>query len=107
MKIWTDREGNKLTPKEFGQRWLEGVQKITPFQQTKIGLFGAVLVLIGVVIGVITTFITKIWWLFIILLGSLLITSMTLLSSIQKYIVLKRINMLQEGINEQQSTNGS
>jgi len=85
-----------MKPREFFKRWGEGIQQITPFQQSKINLMGSSLVLIGVVIGIFTTLTLKIWWLFIILLGSFLLTSMGMLGNIQKYKALKRINKQME-----------
>ena len=78
--------------KEFFKKWAEGIKAITPFQQIKVNLVGSFLVIIGVIIGLITTFLLKVWWLFIILLGSLFLTSMGLLGNIQKYYVFKKIN---------------
>lgn len=94
-----------MTPKEFFSRWKEGIQKITPMQQTAVNLMGNVLVVVGVIIGLITTFLVKLWWLFIILSGSLLLTTMGLVGTLQKYFVLKKINeTLREVQNEHQST---
>ena len=88
MKVWTDKEGKKLTASEFSARFKQGVQAITPFQQAKISLFGIILVLTGIVVGIITSIITKQWWLLIILVGSLIITWMQMIGSIQKYLIL-------------------
>jgi len=95
-----DKLGNKLTTKEFFQRWKEGIEKITPLQQTRISLMGNFLVIVGVLIGLYTTFKLGVWWLFIVLCGSLLLTSMGLLGILQKYFVLKRLNKLMEESNE-------
>ena len=65
---------------------------ITPLQQTKISLIGGCFVLIGVVIGLITTFITKTWWLFIILFGSLFLSGISFIGMIQRYWALDKIN---------------
>lgn len=101
-----DKLGNELTTGEFFSRWKQGIQQITPYQQSAINLMGTVLVLIGVLMGLYATFITKVWWLFIILTGSLFLTSMALLSGCQKYYALKRINqqIKEEEKNEQEST---
>jgi len=87
-----DKFGNELTTKEFFQRWKMGIQKVTPLQQMKVNLIGNSLVLCGVIVGLITTFILKVWWLFIILSGSLFLSSMGFLSNLQKYWVFKKIN---------------
>ena len=86
-----------MNPKEFFKRWKGGIEAITPLQQAKVSLMGNVLVLVGVVTGLITTFSLKVWWLFIILCGSLLLTSMGFLATIQKYFALQKMNdMLKE-----------
>jgi len=82
--------------KTFFKKWGEGIQKITPLQQSKINLFGNVLVVIGVLIGLYATFTSKTWWLFTVLCGSLMLTSIGLLANYQKYVVLKRIEMQTE-----------
>jgi len=87
-----DKFGNKLTTKEFFSRWKEGIKSVTPLQQVKISLMGNLFVVVGVIIGLITTFILKTWWLFIILCGSFFLTSMACLANFQKYIILKEIN---------------
>jgi len=77
--------------KTFFKKWGEGIQKITPLQQSKINLIGNILVIIGVLIGLYATWISKTRWLFVILCGSFLLTSMGLLANYQKYVALKKI----------------
>lgn len=101
-----DKLGNEITAKEFFRKWKEGMQKITPFQQTKIILFGNVLVVIGIIIGLITTFLIQVWWLFIILCGSFFLTGMGFLAALQKYWVLKKINEEIEEIEENEKSTG-
>lgn len=84
--------------KEFFKRWKGGIEAITPIQQSKISLMGNVLVLVGVITGLITTSLLRVWWLFIILLGSLLLTSMGFLGTIQKYFALKKINEMMKDV---------
>jgi len=86
-----DKEGNYLTLKEYFKRWGEGIQKITPLQQTSIQRNGIVLVLIGVVIGLCSTFATGTWWLFIILCGSLFLTIVNFIGIIQRLKVLRDV----------------
>jgi len=98
-----DRYGKEVTPKEFMERWKQGMQSITPYQQAKISLIGIVLIFLGVISGLYITFITKTWWLFLILLGSLFLTSVNALGAIQKYLALKKIYGGIENL-EQEST---
>lgn len=95
-----DKLGNKLTRKEYAERFKEGVKSITPLQQSKISLMGSVMVIVGVIIGLITTFTLKVWWLFIILCGSMFLTSISFLSLIQKFWAFKRINNMIKGGKE-------
>lgn len=107
MRRWKmrDKEGNYLTTKEFLERWKKGIQKVTPLQQTKISLQGVILVLIGVVVGIVSSFMTGIWWLLIILCGSLFLTVINLIGTLQRYYSLKEIekqfnevNYIKEGL---------
>ena len=87
-----DKYGNYLTTKEFFSRWKQGIQSITPLQQTKISLQGVVMVLVGVIIGLISTFMTGVWWLFIVLIGSLFLTTVNLIGTLQRYFALKNLD---------------
>ena len=100
MKVWTDKAGNKLTASEFSARFKQGVQAITPFQQAKISLFGIILVMFGIIVGIITSILTKQWWLLIVLVGSLIVTWMQMVGSIQKYIILNQMEkVIQKEVN--------
>jgi len=94
-----------MRTKEFFKRWGEGIQSITPYQQSRISLMSSFLVLIGVCIGLYATF-NRVWWLFIILTGSLGLTSIQILANIQKFLALRRVtqqlNLAQEVSNEQE-----
>ena len=90
--VWTDKEGKKLTFKQFMSRWKEGMQSVTPLQQVKAQLPGQILILIGVLLGLYVAFMNKTWWLIIVLVGVVLVNSLTLLSTWQKYSLLKKID---------------
>jgi len=95
MKIWTDREGNKLTFKEFMQRWKEGIEGITPVQQTVTQIYSTVITLIGIIAGIVITIINieTTWWLLIILVGAFGNTSVQLLGLYQKKILLGKFTI--------------
>lgn len=95
MKIWKDRQGNKLTLKQFLTRWKTGLQGVTPFQQTKMQIWSTVIIIIGIVCGfVITLFaIQTLWWLTIILAGAFFNSMVQLLGLWQKKNVLKNFNL--------------
>ena len=98
-----DRAGKEITVKEFFQRWKQGIQAVTPLQQTFISLIDNILVLIGVIVGLITTFLLGVWWLFIVLLGSLFLSSMGLLANLQKYIAFKDLQRRMKNVEESTS----
>ena len=86
-----DKDGNYLTTKEFFKKWGEGIQKITPLQQVKIQRNSTWLVILGVVIGLYSTFATKVWWLFIILVGSFFLTIVNYIGIVQRLKILQDV----------------
>lgn len=92
-----DRSGKEITTKEFFQRWKQGVQEVTPLQQTALNFVGFGLVMLGIAIGLYTTWRLDTWWLFIILLGSWFLTTISLIGNLQKYLVLKKIEDVMKG----------
>ena len=91
MKVWKDKEGKMVEHDEFISRWKEGIQKVTPLQQTKATMFGYTLVYLGILIGLYSTFILKQYWLLTILIGSFVITSVQFLAILQKYFIFTNI----------------
>lgn len=73
VKIWTDKQGNKLTLKEFGARFKAGVLKINPYQLTIHQLRGMKIIMLGLICGIVICFLNLkvLWWLLIILIGGL------------------------------------
>ncbi len=97
--FWKDKQGNKLTYKQFMERWKQGIQKVTPLQQIKIQVRSTKLSLIGIVagIGVSIWKIENLWWVLLILLGVLGVTSMQLVGMIQKRNILEKIEEIKRG----------
>lgn len=96
MAFWTDKQGNKLTFKEFMARWKKGLEGITPLQQTKTQLTGSYISLLGIVLGLIVCIIAyeKLWWVGIILVGALINTGATTIGVWQKKKQLQNIEDL-------------
>jgi hypothetical protein len=88
-----DKLGNKLTWKEYGERWKEGIEGITPLQQSSMQLRSINIMLIGLSCGfTITLFNLKnLWWLSIILGGGFFNTSVSWIGTYQRKRALKRI----------------
>ncbi len=100
MKVWKDKQGNKLTRKEFMGRWKEGIQKVTPLQQTRITVTSTKIILLGIFCGIAIAIynIQKLWWVLIILLGVTGVTSVQLLGAIQKRNVFEKIDKMQKEV---------
>lgn len=73
MKVWTDKLGNKLTFKEFMERWRKGIEGLTPLQVINTHLHSLKIALIGILLGLYFSVMAfkQLYWLFVILLGSL------------------------------------
>jgi hypothetical protein len=93
MKVWKDKEGNWITAREFSTRWKQGVEGITPLQQTKSTIFGYLIIALGVIWGLILAYKSRTWWLFIILKGSTVVTGTQFVGILQKYIILKKMEV--------------
>jgi len=91
MKVWKDKAGNKLTAQEFMQRWKEGINKITPLQQTQNQVNGYFIVIIGELFGIYITLASGQWWLFTILLGGFMISKAQATGIYQKKLILKKL----------------
>lgn len=91
MKIWKDKAGNKLTAKEFMQRWKEGIARVTPLQQTQNQINGYILVLIGELWGIFYSLVAQTLWLAIILIGGYMISKGQLTGIYQKKLILKQL----------------
>jgi hypothetical protein len=85
IKVWTDKEGNKLTIKDFLKRWKEGLEGLTPLQKIKSQIAGTRMMLIGFFLGLFVTLYgwKNLWWVTIILIGAIINTGV-------QYIGLKQ-----------------
>ena len=92
-KFWTDKNNNKLTYKQFMDKWKEGMKGITPFQQTRMQLNSTYIMLIGILCGFVITFfnLKNLWWLSIILGAAFFNTGVSALGLWQKKVALQTI----------------
>ena len=93
MKIFKDKQGNKLTFKEFIERWKIGLEGITPIQRIDSQLAGTKLMLLGLVLGLIMSLIgfKSLWWVAIILTGGIINTFMQYVTLIQQQKAFKNL----------------
>jgi len=87
--FWKAKNGEQLTFKQFLKRWKQGVEGINPLQQTKTTLWSFLPMFAGILWGITITIMGKTFWLSLILLGSLPITTIQFVSNLQKYWRLK------------------
>jgi len=99
--FWKAKDGSKLTFKEFLKRWKSGVQGVTPLQQKKVALWAYMPIFAGVLWGIVITFIGKTYWLCLILLGSLPITTIQFISTLQQYKSIKKVEEVMKNIENE------
>jgi len=54
MKVWKDKNGDKLTGKEFRARFKEGINMITPIQKLKNDVRSTFTMFIGYIVGLVS-----------------------------------------------------
>jgi hypothetical protein len=95
MKVWTDKQGNKLDRKQFWDRWKAGMNEVasSPIYQVKSKLAGTRIMLIGFLCGLVMTLINwrLTWWVAIVLFGGLIVTGSQYIGTRQQYKLLKNI----------------
>ena len=92
--FWKDKQGNKLTFKEFKKRFWKGVEGITPKQQTKTQIISQIPIFGGLIWGSVVSFISEMYWLGVILIFALPINFMSFISNLQKYKTQKKAEEL-------------
>ena len=87
----SDKFGNKLTWKEYMNRWKKGVTEINPYQQVLIQINSTWIIIFGLLAGIVICIIgiRNLWWLLLILVGGLGNTLIQLIGLLQKRNVLK------------------
>jgi hypothetical protein len=80
----------------FFARWKQGIEMITAMQTVKINIMSTILIIIGIAIGLYSTWLTRTFWLYIILMGSFFITGTSLIGMLQKYLMLKKIEEIKK-----------
>ena len=96
MKVWKDKAGNKLTGKEFIQRWRKGIEKVTALQQINSQIYGRFVLMIGVFWGIYVSILTAQIWLTAILIGSFMVAKAQMYETYQKKLILEK---LEGGVN--------
>ncbi len=100
-----DKQGNKLGFKEFFGRWKKGIEGISPLQQTRTQLMGMWITLTGIVAGIVVNALVRMknmwWWITIILVGSLIVASVQMIGTYQKYVCQKEAQRVMDELNQE------
>jgi len=95
------RKGEKIKWREFFKLWKQGLEGITPLQQTKTTLVGFMPIFAGIIWGIVFSAMMKSFWLMLILIGSLPITGVQFISNVQKYKALKKVDETMKELEKQ------
>lgn len=100
--MWKDKTGKNLTFKEFIFRWKKGIEGITPIQKIKSQIWGTRISLIGILLGLVMCIIgyKTLWWLGIILIGALIVSSTQYIGLLQQRKLFEDIEKQIGGYNE-------
>ena len=85
-----DKDGKEIRAGEFFSRWKEGVNKVTPLQQTQVSLYGYLFIFAGIIAGIIYAISGAYWWLAVILTGGLIVNLVGFLGILQRLALLKK-----------------
>ena len=100
--FWLTRNGDELSFKEFLTYWKNGIEGTTPLQQTKIILWCMIPIIAGIIMGIVVSSFSKMWWIVLILIGSLPITLIQLLATWQKYKIQKKVDETMKELENQE-----
>ena len=102
--FWLDKKGNKVTLKKFLGRWKDGIEGISPVQQTKTQLMGMWITITGIVAGIVVNALVRMknmwWWITIILVGSLIVAGVQMIGTYQKYRVQSEAQKVMDKLNK-------
>jgi hypothetical protein len=104
MKVWyINKEKKWIEYKEFMSRWKEGINAVTPLEQTRSQIVFSWITIIGIICGIVATAFAfkNLWWVIIILVAALGNSIVSLIGINQKYTILKAHKKLIEDMNSQ------
>ena len=72
-------------------KWKQGIVSITPFQMARITYWNTYIMIIGIKLGILFSYLGKVWWLLVVLTAALINTAVVQIGNYQKYVMLKQI----------------
>lgn len=99
-----DKQGNKLTTKEYMKRWGEGIEGITPQQKLDTQLTGTKITLIGIFLGLCVSLYgyKNLQWVALILCGAFITTWVQYISFRQQKRIFKQLDLESEEVDEEE-----
>ena len=108
--LMKDKQGNPVTVKNFFVRWGQGIEGITPLQQSKTQIMGLWIVVSGVLAGMIINALVRMsdqwWWIEVVLAGSLVLTTVQFISTYQRYRKFKITDKVMKELNKTKVVRG-
>lgn len=107
MKVWRDKQGKWITPKEFSERFKKGISEVTQLQQVNSSITFTYMTLIGITCGLVVSVVKykSLWWLAIILLAAFGNTLVGLIGLIQKRNMLSNLDIMLKQTQEVNNEN--
>lgn len=87
----TNKKGEHKTWREFFKEWKQGMERVSPLQQSYITLFGLIISIIGIIWGIIFSLRIAYYWMSVILIGGLIVAGVQYLGTWQKKTILKNM----------------
>ena len=94
MKLYNRKKKEWVEVKTFWEQFKQGLEKVTPYQQTITLQLGHIITGIGIIWGIIFSFRLGYWWMAVILFGGMFVLSIQYLGNWQKKQILKKMNEL-------------
>ena len=100
-----DKEGNKLTWKEFFKKWKQGIDGVTVMQQVKMQIQSTYIMILGMILGIIVSGADykHYWWIMVVLIGGIFNTGISLITLYQKKHQLEFFDNLQLQVTDQET----
>lgn len=102
--FWKTKQGEQLSLKGFFKKWGEGIDGVTPKQQAWTQMICMYPVFAGIVWGIVTVTMAKTYWMTLVLAGSLPLSIIQFIASLQKYRRHKLIENTMKSIQVPQET---
>ncbi len=76
-------------------KWKQGIKAITPMQQIKVQILFNAIIILGLVLGVVFSFMAtnRLWWLIVVLFGAFGNSVVSMIALIQKKMMISQFSL--------------